>query len=190
MLGRRTKTVVETPGTAAPPRPGKGRPTPRRSEAERQRRRRVNPPQSRREAYRQQRDEARAARQRQRQALASGDPRYLPRRDQGPVRGYVRDFVDSRRTVGEYFLLLALGVLVASLLPVAAVRLAAFYTWSVMLVVIIVDSIVLGTRLRKALRTRFSDEERRGAVAYGVLRSTQMRRLRLPPPRVRPGHAL
>ena len=32
----------------------------------------------------------------QREALANGDERYLPARDKGPVRRFVRDYVDSR----------------------------------------------------------------------------------------------
>ena len=39
-----------------------------------------------------------------RASLASGDDRYLPARDKGPVRAFARDYVDSRRTVGEYML--------------------------------------------------------------------------------------
>ena len=45
------------------------------------------------------------------QALREGDERHLPPRDRGPVRKYVRDIVDSRRSVAEYFLPLALVIL-------------------------------------------------------------------------------
>ncbi|MGW0898750.1 DUF3043 domain-containing protein, partial [Streptomyces goshikiensis] len=52
---------------------------------------------------------------------------------------------------------------------------------------IIVDSVGLVFRLRKALSQRFPDEPRRGAVAYGLMRTLQMRRLRLPKPQVKRG---
>jgi hypothetical protein len=174
---------------------GKGRPTPRRSEAEQARRRRVKPPANRKEAYRQARAQARAERERRRKALLSGDPRALPRRDQGPVRAFVRDYVDGRRGVAEYFLIVALVVLVVSVVGPALgspqLANAVFLAWSLMLVLMVVDSVVLGLRLRSALRVRFPDPDRhpdrRGAVGYGLMRSTQLRRLRLPPPRVKPG---
>lgn len=41
---------------------------------------------------------------RQREAMASGDERYLPVRDKGPVRRFARDYVDSRWCVAEFFL--------------------------------------------------------------------------------------
>jgi Protein of unknown function (DUF3043) len=186
-MGAPAGTVSSGGGTGSGTGGGKGRPTPSRRAAERERRQRVKPTLSRRDSYRRQRDAARAEREKRRQGMLTGDPRHLPRRDQGPVRAYVRDVVDSRRSIAEFFLVFALGILVASLLPVAAVRAFAFYLWSVMLLVIIVDSFVLAMRLRKALRERFPEDERKGAVAYGLMRSTQLRRLRLPPPRIKPG---
>lgn len=174
------------------PRPGsKGRPTPSRREAEAQRKQRAKPPANRREAMQRQRKAAREERERRRQGLLAGDPRLLPRRDQGPVRAFVRDHVDARRSVAEFFLPMALVVLLMSLVgqsanqPAIANLVVLAYTF--MLVLIITDSVVLGLRLRSQLRREFPDEDRRGAIPYGLLRSTQLRRLRLPRPRVRPG---
>ncbi|RJK97212.1 DUF3043 domain-containing protein [Vallicoccus soli] len=170
---------------------GKGRPTPKRSEAEAARRQRAKPPASRREAAKRMREDARAERLRRRQALVSGDERYLPARDKGPVRAFVRDFIDARRSVAEFFIVVALAVLVLSVvappLGLVVVANAAFLLWTVMLVLIVLDSVVLGTRLKKEVRRRFPDETTKGAVAYGLMRSTQLRRLRLPAPRVKPG---
>ena len=39
----------------------------------------------------------------------------------------------------------------------------------------------------EALAERFPDQNQKGAVAYGLMRSLQMRRLRLPKPQVKRG---
>ncbi len=194
VFGRRTQTPASTPepeaAVAAPKPGGKGRPTPKRSEAEQSRRERARPPQSRKEAYRRARELSRAERAKTRQALITGDERNLPARDRGPVRGYVRDVVDSRRSIGQYYLPVALVVLLASFFPVPTIVLGSVYALMFMMIAVIIDSLLLSRRLRRELRERFPDDDTRGAVLYGVMRSLQMRRLRLPPPRVEPGKAL
>ncbi|CAL9288082.1 MULTISPECIES: DUF3043 domain-containing protein [unclassified Streptomyces] len=169
------------------PQAPKGRPTPKRSEAQSQRRRAVTPPLDRKEAMRRQREARRADLARQREALASGDERFLPARDRGPVRRFVRDFVDSRFFVAEMFLPLALVILVLSVIQVGNMQAIATMLWLGVIVLIIVDSIGLAIRLKKQLKQRFPDEPKRGAVAYALMRSLQMRRLRLPKPQVKRG---
>ncbi|MFF8034040.1 MULTISPECIES: DUF3043 domain-containing protein [unclassified Streptomyces] len=165
----------------------KGRPTPKRSQAQSQRRSVANTTMSRKEASKRQREERRAALERQRQALASGDERYLPARDKGPVRRFARDFVDSRFNIAEYFLPMAVVILVLSMIQVPQLQNAALLLWLVVIVMIVLDSIVTGVRLKKRLAERFPDDNRRGAVAYALMRSLQMRRLRLPKPQVKRG---
>ena len=169
-------------------RPGaKGRPTPKRREAERTRRERVRAPRDRREAARQARQQARESRARTRAALLAGDERALPARDRGPVKAFVRDLVDARRSVAEFFLYVAVVVLLVTLIRVPVVQLVGTSVWLVMVVAIVADSLVLVTRLRRELRRRFPGQDTKGAVSYALLRSLQIRRLRLPPPRVKPG---
>ncbi|MBJ6619270.1 DUF3043 domain-containing protein [Streptomyces sp. DHE17-7] len=129
-----------------------------------------------------QREERRTALAKQREALASGDERYLPARDKGPVRKYARDFIDSRFNIAEYFLPMAVIILVLSMIRVASLQNIALLLWLVVIVLIVLDSIVTGFRLKKRLAERFPDDRRRGAVAYALMRSLQMRRLRLPKP--------
>ncbi|MBX9393130.1 DUF3043 domain-containing protein [Streptomyces sp. TRM72054] len=169
------------------PQAPKGRPTPKRSEAQSQRRSVANTSMTRKEAAKRQRDERRAAMERQRQALAGGDERYLPARDKGPVRRFARDFVDSRFNIAEYFLPMAVVILVLSMVRVPALQSIALLLWLVVIVLIVLDSFVTGYRLKKRLAERFPDENRRGAVAYALMRSLQMRRLRLPKPQVKRG---
>jgi hypothetical protein len=169
------------------PQAPKGRPTPKRSEAQTQRRSVANTPLTRKEAAKRQRDERRAQLERQRRALAGGDERYLPARDKGPVRKFARDFVDSRFNVAEFFLPMAVVILVLSMIRVAELQSIALLLWLVVIVLIVLDSIVTGFRLKKRLAERFPDQNRRGAVAYALMRSLQMRRLRLPKPQVKRG---
>ncbi|GGW42317.1 DUF3043 domain-containing protein [Streptomyces griseoloalbus] len=179
-------TVTDSQQTRHPEAP-KGRPTPKRSQAQSQRRSVANTTMSRKEASKRQREERRAALERQRQALASGDERYLPARDKGPVRRFARDFVDSRFNIAEYFLPMAVIILVLSMIQVPQLQNAALLLWLVVIVMIVLDSIVTGVRLKKRLAERFPDDNRRGAVAYALMRSLQMRRLRLPKPQVKRG---
>jgi hypothetical protein len=165
----------------------KGRPTPKRSEAQAQRRSVANTPTTRKEAAKRQREERRAALERQRQALAGGDERYLPARDRGPVRKFARDFIDSRFNVAEFFLPMAVVILVLSMVRVASLQNIALLLWLVVIVLIVLDSFATGFRLKRKLAERFPDDNRRGAVAYALMRSLQMRRLRLPKPQVKRG---
>ncbi|MEV6396408.1 DUF3043 domain-containing protein [Streptomyces sp. NPDC051907] len=166
----------------------KGRPTPKRSEAQGQRRRASSgAPADRKEAMKRQREVRRADLARQREALASGDERYLPARDKGPVRRFVRDFVDSRFCIAEFFLPLAVIILVLSMVRVNNLQNIALLLWLGVIVMIVIDSIGLAMRLKKQLRERFPNEPKRGAVAYGLMRTLQMRRLRLPKPQVKRG---
>ncbi|MFF3449292.1 DUF3043 domain-containing protein [Streptomyces sp. NPDC002667] len=178
--------VTDSKVTRDPQAP-KGRPTPKRSEAQTQRRSVAQTPSTRKEAAKRQRDDRRTAMERQRQALASGDERYLPVRDKGKVRRFARDFVDSRLCIAELFLPLAVIILVLSVVPVPALKNVALLLWLVVIVMIVVDSVLIAVRLRKQLAARFPDENTRGAVRYALMRTLQMRRLRLPKPQVKRG---
>lgn len=181
------KAVVTDSKQTRNPQAPKGRPTPKRSEAQSQRRSVASTPMTRKEASKRQRDDRRAQMERQRQALAGGDERYLPARDKGPVRKFARDFVDSRFNVAEFFLPMAVIILVLSMVQVGSLQTVALLLWLVVIVLIVLDSILSAFRLRKRLAERFPDDNRRGAVAYALMRSLQMRRLRLPKPQVKRG---
>ena len=91
---------------------GKGRPTPKRKEAESARKQGISVPKDPKAAKRAARDRDREARAKSRAGLLAGDPQYFPRRDAGPVKAQVRDYIDRRRTVGEFFIPMAFVVLV------------------------------------------------------------------------------
>ena len=198
MFGHSKESTVEASASAsasasAPPSTpkaeGKGRATPKRREAEKGRRRAITaPPKDRKQAYREARERSREERRASMQALRTGDERHLPPRDRGPVRRYARDIVDARRSVAEFFLPLAVIILVLTYIGSETLQTAGGALWLALVVLIIIDSVLLARRLKRGLKRSFPDESQRGALPYALMRSMQIRRFRLPPPRIKAGN--
>ena len=188
MFGRKQAPAEPAPEGPETPVAGKGRPTPSRKEAEAARKQSLRLPSDPKQARRAARERDRQARAQQRSALMAGDERVLPARDQCPVKRYVRDFVDSRFTIAEFFIFIALAVLVLGFIPNPVVQFGVSISWMALIAVVAFDELFLLVRLNSALRARFPDKaERKGALWYAGLRTLQLRRFRLPPPRVRRG---
>ncbi|MGH9207682.1 MAG: DUF3043 domain-containing protein [Acidimicrobiales bacterium] len=172
---------------------GKGRPTPSRREAQGLKRGPAPPPpRTQREALRRMRGskaQRRDATAQRRERMLAGDPKYLLPRDQGPVKAYVRDLVDSRRNLAGAFMPLALLVLVVTLVRSPFVQQYATLVSMAMLVAIIVEGVLLGRTVKRRVRERFPQaaESGKGLGFYAMTRSTQLRRMRVPKPRVGPG---
>lgn len=166
---------------------GKGRPTPKRRDAERTRRQAVRPPRDRREAAKLARQRARDERLRARQGLTTGDERRLPPRDQGPVRKLARDYIDARRTISEFFLPIAILIFVSGLVPVTAIVIAGQLLFIIVMVLMVTDMLIVVRGLKRTIRQRLPNAETRGVTFYAIMRALQIRRLRLPSPRVKPG---
>jgi DUF3043 family protein len=171
--------------------PGKGRPTPKRKDA--QRRTAEPPPSDRKEAARRLRQKQQKERAEARQRMMAGDEKYLPPRDRGPERAVARDVVDSRRNVGGYFLIAALVILIgtSSGMP-PVVQFAAQFLWYALALAFIADCIVLSRRVRKTIKAKQPKTTVRfgGIYLYAVMRSITFRRLRMPSPRVKLGEKL
>lgn len=187
MFGRRSTSASASGSTTTPPVGSKGRATPKRREAEAARKQRLTAPKTRREANQQLRQRRLEERTKTQQALRTGDDRYLPARDRGPVRRFVRDLVDARFNVAEFLLPLLLLILVLNAVATPAVRGAV---WTTTILATTADTIYLWWRLKREVRKRFPEESTRGTTLYGILRSTQLRRLRLPKPQVARGAEL
>jgi Protein of unknown function (DUF3043) len=176
---------------ATPERPGqtqsKGRPTPKRSEAERRRRQPYSAPADRKAATQQSRDRDRAARARRNEAMRRGENWALPRKDQGPARALARDYVDARRSISEYYMFGVLVLVVLLFLPALRKSAVIDYAVLVILAVIVIESILVSGRVIKLAQQRFPGESTRGLRMYVAVRNTQFRRLRMPAPRVKPG---
>ena len=167
---------------------GKGRPTPKRSEAQKRRGGPVAPPPtSRREAAKQLRAKQAENRQRIRKGSMAGDESALLKRDQGPVRRMVRELIDSRRSLGWILLPLAILVIVSGLVRNPQLQATTFMIWMASLLAVAVDMLFAGFAIRSALNQAFPDEPKwRGHIRYGLMRTTVMRRFRVPRPTVRP----
>ena len=179
--------VTETP-TAS----GKGRPTPKRRDAQKGGGRRggpvAPPPATRKEAAKRIRQQGAAKRKAVRAGTAVGDETNMMARDQGPVRRLARDIVDSRRHIGVLLLPAALLPVAAQLSGNASVLRLATTLWFATLLAAISDFIITGVMVRRRIRTDFPNEAKtRGHVGYAMVRTAQFRRFRLPPPRVGPG---
>jgi hypothetical protein len=167
--------------------PSKGRPTPKRSEAERRRRQPFAAPADKKAASQQSRGRDRAERARKMAAMRRGENWALPRKDQGPVRALARDYVDSRRSASEYYMFGVVLLIVLLFVPSLRKSAAVDYAVLVMLAVIVTESVVVGRRVVKLAQQRFPSESTRGVRMYAAIRGTQFRRLRMPAPMVKPG---
>ncbi len=165
---------------------GKGRPTPTRKEAQAAAKARAKGAQGKKGGGRMTREQRAGQSAKVREAMRTGDERYLPARDKGPVRRFARDFVDSRLCMAEFLLPLLLVILLTSPLSPALSN----GLWSATVILVAADTIWLVFRLRRELRTRFADQSTRGATGYAVLRSIQLRFLRMPKPQVKLGQKL
>lgn len=132
---------------------------------------------------------ARDQRAKRAEGVAKGDPKYLPRRDQGPSRAVARDVVDGRRTVSELFMPVTILLFILVLTHNQKLESFVILIWLVMFVGICVDLVVLYVQIRRRIRREVPESTDGGAGFYGMMRALQLRRLRLPKPRVGPGSA-
>ena len=169
----------------------KGRPTPKRSEKAPRTAQVPPPPQTRKEAAQRLKAQGAAGRKDLRAGYVAGDETALLKRDRGPVRRTVRDVVDSRRNVGVLLLPLAVLLVTAQVVGQDTVLRVATRVWTAGIVAVVLDLGLLVFRLRRTLRERHPAEG--GTVrhfGYAALRSTVLRRFRMPPPQVQPGDTI
>ncbi|GAA4830304.1 DUF3043 domain-containing protein [Actinomycetospora corticicola] len=178
---------------------GKGRPTRSRRDAEGRSRGPVAPaPKTQREAMKRAKSlrgdktERRQASAERRKRMMAGDDRVLPVRDRGPVRAYVRDLVDSRRHLMGLFMPLAVLIFVTVVIPIPGIQNIGSLLCLCMLAAMVVEGTLLGRQITARVRAKYPDEEIRGFSMgwYGFTRATQIRKLRMPAPRVSPGTAI
>jgi hypothetical protein len=184
-LFRRSKTA-EAPPSVALKDGGKGRATPTRKEAQAAAKARARGPADKKEAARLQRQRRGEASAKAREGLKRGDERYLPTRDKGPVRRFVRDFVDARLCIAEFLLpVLVLTLLLGALAPRVTGAIS-----NAMLLLVVLDSALLIFRLRRELARRFPGQSTKGTGWYAVTRSIFLRRMRTPKTQVKLGARL
>lgn len=178
--------AVEPPAPPAAPVTPAGRqkkegPTPTRKEAEAARKARVNPSLSKK--GRRQREAASARRDRMEVAN---------RRDSDPARTLMRDVVDSRFRLGEVVMPVLLIVLAASIIisQNAVLANAIMILFYVIILAVVVDLVIMWRQFIQVLEERLPGYPRNGLFLYGMNRTLQIRRWRMPAPRVKRGEKI
>jgi hypothetical protein len=165
----------------------KGKPTPKRKEAQAKLKMSPLSPSASKEAKKALKAQARVRRLETRAAYMRGEESALPVRDKGPARRFVRDYVDERKSVTEYFLVIIMFVLFLTLIPIPAVQLGAIAIMYSAMLWIGIDGFVFSRKIKKAVAKEYPGRSTKGLGLYGWMRSTQLRRLRAPAPQTKPG---
>jgi hypothetical protein len=193
-------TAQDSPGAQSPDDPAetkprspaeaaKGRPTPKRSVAEAKRRQPIAGSSRAPAAPRTKEDKAKARSNRTNryEAMRRGEAWALNPRDRGPARALARDYIDSKRRVSEYYMYILVVLLAAVFVRSTAAQAIISPLVLVLIAVIIIDASLIRRGLRRLMAERLPNESMKGLTAYSVMRALQIRRFRVPVPRVRPG---
>ena len=122
-------------------------------------------------------------------AMQSGDINHMPKSERLPWRIYIRDYVDARFNLGEFFIPVAFIILIGSMVVTykwPALALPLMLIMYVYLFAVIIDVAVMWHKLKKKLIEKFGEQSvakgmRSGSYAWS--RAIQIRRWRLPKPR-------
>src|SRR5215468_8074236 len=194
-------TAQDSPGAQSPDGPAdtrprspaeaaKGRPTPKRSVAESKRRQPITGSSRAAAAAPRTKEEkakARANRTGRYEAMRRGEAWALNPRDRGPARALARDYVDSKRRVSEYYMYILVVLLAAVFVRSTAAQAIISPLVLVLIAVILIDASLIRRSLRRLMAERLPNESMKGLTAYAVMRALQIRRFRVPTPRVHPG---
>lgn len=184
---------------------GKGRPTPKRSEAQGRRGPIAPPPKTQREAIKRSKevgrtltkDERRVQSNQRRERMMAGDDAYVLPRDRGPVRAYVRDVTDARRNVAGILLPVALLSFVTFLVRNETVQVVGPLILFIAILAAVVDSMIFGRQLSRRVAAKFPKGDPSGLSMkprslgfYAFNRACLIRKWRVPRPRVSRGDAV
>jgi len=165
---------------------GKGHATPTRREKEAARKRPLVS-NDRVAARKQARTQMQAQRERARIGMANGEEKYLPMRDRGPQKKYVRDYVDARFSVGEMLIPLMFLVIILTFFPQPEVQAIAIVALWAFFIVAIADVLLLGFLVTRKLKAKFGADRVERVRWYAAMRALQLRVMRLPKPQVKRG---
>jgi hypothetical protein len=179
---------------------GKGRPTPKRSEAEANRYRtltgsttsgrgRTAAPDPKRKLTPDEKAKARGDRAKHLEAMRRGEDWALGPRDRGPARRLARDYVDAHRRPMEYYMYALIILIIALFAGKSNSGLASYMQIFLLVIVVIiaVDAYFLRRSVMKVVHERLPNESTRGLAFYAIMRGLQLRRFRTPTPRLKPG---
>ena len=165
---------------------GKKGPTPKRRDREAANFRPLVP-EDRKQARREAQVKLRSEQAKAREGMAKGDDRYLRPGERGPQKRFLRDFIDSRFTIGELLIPLMFLVIFSTMLPATtnAATYAMYAIWA-FIVIAVVEGVVLGLTIRRRVAAVVGPEKtEKGFVLMALSRSMQLRFLRMPRPQVK-----
>jgi hypothetical protein len=201
--------AADSPGSSRTTSP-KGRPTPKRGDTSRRqskrgpiapapmtaaqaraRRKLLAGPKLSREERRADSAARRARMADRRERMMAGEEAYLLPRDQGQIRRFVRDVVDSRRNVLGLFMPSALMLLFV-MFATPQLQLYISPAVLVLMAVMTLDGLILARKVSKLVDVKFpgNTESRWKLGMYAAGRASQIRRMRAPRPQVDRGSSV
>ncbi len=166
---------------------GKGRPTPTRKEREAANLRPLVS-NDRRAAAKESRAKNAQNREKARIGMAAGEEKYLPMRDRGAQRRWLRDYVDARFSVGEILIPVMFLVIILTFVNNDLTQLIGILGLWLFFIIAIIDGVILGMIVTRKLSERYGAENvQRGTRWYAAMRAMQLRMMRLPKPQVKRG---
>lgn len=184
MFGRTKDASAATSAPTTGDGSSKGRPTPTRREAQAAYRDRAKSGADKKGTAKVQRQKRFEQNQKMRAGMRAGDERYLMERDKGPLKRFVRDYVDARVSFMEFLLPMLIVIIILQASTVGSLAVLSGYLWTVSIVLLLLDVVALDWRLGKQIKARFADSDQptRGWRFYAFMRSIQLRPLRMPKP--------
>ncbi len=120
--------------------------------------------------------------------MAAGEEKYLGVRDRGPQRKFVRNYVDSKFSLGELVMPALLVVILISAIDSYVVQVATLLTMWTLFIGVAINGWILGRGAVRALEAKYgANKVESGLKWYAGMRSVQMRPMRLPKPQVKRG---
>jgi hypothetical protein len=122
-------------------------------------------------------------------AMRSGDVAHMPKAERLPWRVYIRDYVDARFNIGEFFIPATFVILLVTMVmsikwpALANPFLMLMYVY---LLIAVIDVAFMWRKLRKLLVEKYGEAavgKGSRSASYAWSRAIQLRRWRLPKPR-------
>lgn len=170
-----TPIVIPNPQKSAK----KDAPTPSRRDAEAARRERLNPTLSPKET-----------KVRERAAKNAMRDEQVVKAESAPGKVLVRDFVDSHRGIAQWSMPVLMVTLAVSLLANSFSATAGIFVTSLtygVFLLIALDIFLMWRKYKRLHAERLPNVALKGLLAYMLNRAINVRRLRMPAPRVKPG---